>query len=308
MKLCTLDTFYDCTQFQTFKRKELIIVLRLIFIPGKLQFVRYFLLKKTFQPTKRFYSTWECFRCAISFFQVTYVLMLTNAALRSSYNKYLEGFFQAVAWLDMYIRMHCCYYNNQGVLVSHPIHTAQHYFQTSFAIDIYASFPYDYFYIHQMFGRVYETQTYMIMIVVTRTFLSYRIFGGLRYLHQDKTIEIKSIILRNVKYCLVLIVLLAALAEFLQVATCYYEEDNLSFSCPNDTWLGRSRFGQNLTKFSIDYVSIYFVLDIFATSNVGTFETLTYKEVIIYMFLVIILFSLRWFVLAKITSSGVSNT
>ena len=234
--------------------------------------------------------------------------METNAALRSSTNKYTEGVFLTVALLDIYIRMHCCYYNDQGVLVSHPIHTAQHYFQTSFATDVYAFFPYDYFHVHQMFGRVYETQTYMVMMVITRTFLSYRIFGGLRYLHQDKTIEIKSIVIRNVKYCLIMIVLLASLAEFLQVATCYFDENDLSLGCPNDTWLGRSRFGQNLTKFSIDYISIYFVLDIFATSNVGTFEVLTYREIIAYMLLVVILFSLRWFVLAKITSSGVSST
>lgn len=46
-----------------------------------------------------------------------------------------------LAFLDIYIRLHVCYYNEQGILISHPLSTAKHYLSHGFAVDLLGALP-----------------------------------------------------------------------------------------------------------------------------------------------------------------------
>jgi len=42
---------------------------------------------------------------------------------------------------DQYVQAHVVYYNNEGVAVTHPIGTAEHYLKTSFVFDMFSWLP-----------------------------------------------------------------------------------------------------------------------------------------------------------------------
>ncbi|XP_068704187.1 uncharacterized protein [Montipora foliosa] len=49
--------------------------------------------------------------------------------------------FEIVCLVDMYIRFHLAFYNENNVLVTHPLFTARHYLRTNFSLDLLCSFP-----------------------------------------------------------------------------------------------------------------------------------------------------------------------
>ncbi|XP_044173366.1 LOW QUALITY PROTEIN: uncharacterized protein LOC114949688 [Acropora millepora] len=49
--------------------------------------------------------------------------------------------FDIICLVDMYVRFHLAFYNENNVLVTHPLFTARHYLRTNFALDLLCSFP-----------------------------------------------------------------------------------------------------------------------------------------------------------------------
>ncbi|KAK9891943.1 hypothetical protein WA026_017426 [Henosepilachna vigintioctopunctata] len=49
---------------------------------------------------------------------------------------------ELTAFLELYLFLHVAYYNQYGLLVSHPLSTAKHYLANNFLMDLAAAFPY----------------------------------------------------------------------------------------------------------------------------------------------------------------------
>lgn len=66
---------------------------------------------------------------------------LTYIALEFSEIIWIAFALDILAFIDIYIRLHVCYYNDQGILVSHPLSTAKHYLAHGFAVDLLGALP-----------------------------------------------------------------------------------------------------------------------------------------------------------------------
>lgn len=84
--------------------------------------------------------------------------------------------------------MHVCYYNDLGLLVTHPQRTARRYLTRSFAIDFFSLLPMDV--IVKLMTR--ETETNLSAVYVAQNLARYnrllplyRVFGVFRYFETD---------------------------------------------------------------------------------------------------------------------------
>lgn len=106
-----------------------------------LSFIRYFLLRTTINPVGNFYVTYEVMKSIMIIISATlhstyYVIVSENA-----YWKYSLLALDVSEIVDIYIRLHLCYYNDLGIFVKHPLSTAAHYLAHNFWIDFFSCLP-----------------------------------------------------------------------------------------------------------------------------------------------------------------------
>lgn len=104
-------------------------------------FIQYFLLRVTFLPNGKFVFYWEIFRSIITvasaiLFTIPPVITCSNCVWR-----WILLYLDLMALIDIYLKFHYCYYNDNGLLVTHPLKTASHYLKHSFVIDLITVLP-----------------------------------------------------------------------------------------------------------------------------------------------------------------------
>ncbi|GJQ69135.1 hypothetical protein Trydic_g6293 [Trypoxylus dichotomus] len=276
-------------------------------ILGKWKFLRHVLLKRTFVPTQRFYSTWEFIRCCLSISHVVYIVFFMKFSLILQLHRPIERIFFCVGLMDFYIRLHTAYYNKNGILVTHPLYTCLNYLKTSFLLDFLCIFPFGEMRLHYMFGTKHKHQVLLLMNNMTRPLLFYRIFNGITYL-EDRSKEGRAILFHIVKYVLLVFVILAVLSLFLLAFSCKEKNIGMIMTCSNDSWLESQDLLRDEVKvYTNAVVSYYIVLSIFASCVVSLYTFRTKEEIIFMIAMAFVLFALRWFVLAKITSSRIGG-
>lgn len=130
-----------------------------------------------------------------------------------------------ITLIDFYIRMHCQYYNEQGILVSHPLYTAKHYFKTLFLIDLWCISSVlkhnlqveedNHSYVWTS-NAIYSMLTYPVHI--------YRLIFGLNYLKSNLRSGRQNTIL-VLQYTLFTVTVLALCGTFVQLTTCRISMD-----------------------------------------------------------------------------------
>ncbi|GJQ80337.1 hypothetical protein Trydic_g12214 [Trypoxylus dichotomus] len=110
----------------------------------KFAVLKYFMLRRTILPDGRFILIWEIVRGIFAFlsamiFPVLYIYQ--HYVPNLNYYMLILDMFGVI---DIYIRLHVCYYNKLGILVTHPRMTAKNYLFSSFIIDLVAICPIDY--------------------------------------------------------------------------------------------------------------------------------------------------------------------
>ncbi|XP_022094111.1 uncharacterized protein LOC110981133 isoform X3 [Acanthaster planci] len=92
-------------------------------------------------PSGTWFKRWEVVRVAVA------ILMAFTVTLQASFSHMdvalwvINYSLDLICYIDMYLKFHTAFYNENNVLVTHPISTAKHYFKTNFLIDLVACFP-----------------------------------------------------------------------------------------------------------------------------------------------------------------------
>uniref|UniRef100_A0A7M5XLN7 Cyclic nucleotide-binding domain-containing protein n=1 Tax=Clytia hemisphaerica TaxID=252671 RepID=A0A7M5XLN7_9CNID len=117
-----------------------------------LRFSSYFLMRNTINPNSMFFTTWTAVTVAVScvyFCTLGFnIAFLKDNQILQILNYSFDFFFI----VDIYIKMHVCFYNSDGVLVTHPTTTAKNYFRRSFILDFIAVLPIDAFLLNSSNG------------------------------------------------------------------------------------------------------------------------------------------------------------
>lgn len=217
----------------------------------------------------------------------------------------IERCFIFIGCVDFYIRMHTAYYNKDGILVTHPLYTSLNYIRTSFLMDLLCIFPFSELRLHHMFGMNYRYHVLLFMANSTRPWMFYRIFNGITYL-EDRSKEGRAILFHILKYVLLVSVILGVLASFLLLLSCLEETETSVVVCSNDSWLEDHTVLKDIQSYTNTIISYYIVLSIYTSCVVSLYIFKTKEEIVFMITMAFILFAVRWFVLAKITSSRVS--
>lgn len=182
--------------------------------------IKYAFLKSTFNPSGRFFMTWEIFR--IIFAAITTILFIgfENLFLYLRWPVfYILRFMDVTALADLYVRLHCQYYNEKGIIVTHPWCTFKHYLSTSFAIDMISYFPNYYFKMHYLFGSAGADTTKMLLKVIPKPLQMYRFFGFLTYF-QSKILNRYASVAHAIRFLLIVTLAIGIASVLISTQVC----------------------------------------------------------------------------------------
>lgn len=125
-----------------------------------------------------------------------------------------------ITFADFYVRMHCQYYNEKGILVTHPLYTAHHYLTTQFILDVWCILPLVKFnFQDDINNHDYVYVSNVVFLLLTHPVHIYRIILGLNYIRSNLLCRYQTAIL-VMQYLLVALTILGSLATILQLMTC----------------------------------------------------------------------------------------
>lgn len=108
---------------------------------GSWKFVRFFLMRHTISTNGKFLRYWEISRCIFALLSVIFFSIPPINVCRYCIWYYVTWVLDISAWIDIYVRHHVSYYNQDGIEVYHPWKTAVYYWKNSFIIDLMGSVP-----------------------------------------------------------------------------------------------------------------------------------------------------------------------
>ncbi|GJQ83461.1 hypothetical protein Trydic_g8587 [Trypoxylus dichotomus] len=261
---------------------------------------RYLLMRKTIKPNSWFYTIWEIFRCVIALIYTLCALtmstlvahMLTRVALRI-----LFSLLDLICFVDMYLRLHCQYYTDKGILVTHPLFTARHYLRTSFIIDAISFMPIENLQLDEYFGRRHRNGVMICSMLFTRLLLLHRPLSGLTYL-EAKYKGKRCLAVHMVKY-LVLIVTAIAFWQTIQMLLLCQIED-IKLYCTKGNYTADYDYVGTFTRY------FYRISMMFTVASTGDIIESAYRGKIMLVCLVP-MFVLRWTFMISITSKAIGG-
>ncbi|XP_017772716.1 PREDICTED: uncharacterized protein LOC108559859 [Nicrophorus vespilloides] len=285
--------------------------LNLDFQRGWRQFtlLRYFMRRKTILPNGPFLYRYAIFHAVIVFAMCTInpCLFVYQCAMKKIYAISISLFLDLLLLIDVYIRLHVCYYNEDGVLVTHPKYTATHYITTSFTVDLLTALPLKL--IFEIFlGRT--DASYINLIKVLRV---YRIPNAFSYCEKD-ILKNKDIWLSIVKYLILTTIIFNTLTAILILLGCKYTplDEVIDILMPyNSSWVFTIdtdselsiKANRNSNAMKIYYLALYYITQASLKLGIGDIAVVQNIEVIYTMLVVI--FGYVWFTYILVT---ISNT
>ncbi|KAF5281795.1 hypothetical protein FQR65_LT14542 [Abscondita terminalis] len=268
---------------------------------GKWYFIRHLFLRKTIDPESKKYICYECFRVTVIIMKLIFIINHYNLVV--DYPVLLECWYHIVnvlSLIDVYVKIHCQYYNELGILVTHPLSTAKHYFTTTFILDIIIMMPLRYIKITHIFGLQSKETGYCYLSVITKPWHLYRLFGLLNYVQSkmNKT----NVHWKMSKYAILVLVFIGCLSLILQTYTCDLKEtsNGINISCDCTKWM---KISTNEAPISIYLKCVYVAVLVFTTSNNGSIIVEARDDVKMLTVALVITFLLRLIIYAKIIAA-----
>lgn len=267
-------------------------------------FIRYVLFRKTIDPKTTLFLVWETCRSTVIVMDVLATILSTNLPSKYYvYPDYVVAFSRVMAGMDVYLRLHCQYYNEKGILVTHPLYTAKHYLSRSFLIDLMGALPMTMVSIAKLFGTNHETRTKGIIRLLTRPIQLYRPLSVLSYCESELHWS-KASMLMKLRYTIVTAAILCICANFLLLFTCRYTSEGMD--CRGHNWLYSSPLENPHQSWHVTSLqALYLTLGIYANALTGTFKAVTDNEMFFFVMMVFCLHMFRTAIIAKFTSSTV---
>nr|XP_022912668.1 uncharacterized protein LOC111423625 [Onthophagus taurus] len=297
----------DSFSYTVYKRKLLIIdEYTKAFLEMKhWSWLRYVLLRRTIDPKGKFFITWEAFRITTILVDITLGLLTANLlSTKLAVVSGLVGSFCFVAAVDVYVRLHCQYYNNDGILITHPLYTAKHYIGCSFPIDIIQTLPQFLLRSAYVFGSGNIMQTKALLRICLRSLQIYRFYKSMTYLESLVTWWWGSLLIKA-KYTVFLIGFLLAITNILMILTCSFvdvTETEFYINCSGRTWITTSSLPEILSTNTVFIQTLYYVVCIYAGTLTGIFGIGSGNELTTFIILMWILSMVRWIVISGFTS------
>ncbi|XP_071057155.1 uncharacterized protein [Onthophagus taurus] len=267
---------------------------------GMWSFIRFFVLKRTINPTNWPYITWEVFRCTLL---IIYILSINirYSVLNVYYNETLVTsvylIFDLVALIDLYIRLHCQYYNEKGILVTHPLYTAKNYLKTAFMMDSMGCFHVHATGLDRLFGQQYILWIQILVLTATRCCQLYRPFKGLSFL--DNRLQGKKRNAINMfRYGLLVIICISLVCSLTMLVMCEHEGYRLVCNVEK---------GHDFTKGLYQYVYYMYTVTISVTGSSTGAILENERHAILTVVMLVPLTALRWLFFVSLTSRGVGG-
>ncbi|KAI4455199.1 cyclic nucleotide-gated cation channel subunit a [Holotrichia oblita] len=267
---------------------------------GAWSFLRFVLLRKTINPDSWFYVCWEVLRCIVA---VVYAFCGITMSTLIGHTMELWGKFALFmtlnfyCWIDLYVRMHCQFYNKKGILVTHPLTTARHYIRTSFTVDLISAVPIRSFKLDQLLGSRHQTFVMICGMLFTKLLHLHRPWSGLSYL-EKKYKGKKGLAVHMIKYLLVIIMAIAFCQTLAMLVLCNAYNERLY--CEKR----QAKRKYPYTKYFIEY--FYKVSTFFTISTTGTIPA-TFKQGVLFVILLLPMYILRWIFMITTTSKAIGG-
>lgn len=270
--------------------------------------VRFLLFKRTINPTNHIYLGWEFFRCVITVMRMLLIVLYFNVLflMRPALRIFTFHLFDLFYIVDMFVRLHIQYYNENGILVTHPLYTARHYLKTNFAIDLVSTLPILRTRSHLIFGASYQEIAGLVIVMFARCLQIYRIVGILEFVKSSISLT-KANLLEIMKYVAFVVFIMATLANITQMISCTYnyghKPGTVKATCQNSSWHTAESHKINVNKPQLLILEATF-LTVYALTRAGTgsFNTNGEDEIFWFLILFIIGFVMRLCLLMKATS------
>ncbi|KAJ7372502.1 hypothetical protein OS493_019011 [Desmophyllum pertusum] len=123
----------DEVEIQQFKAK----------LQRRLNFITHNVDERAILPDSSFFVAWQGVSLVIAGI-FPFTLTMQAAFLHTSTSLWIVNYcFDFLCLVDMYIKFHLAFYNENNVLVTHPLYTARNYLRKNFSLDLLSSFPTD---------------------------------------------------------------------------------------------------------------------------------------------------------------------
>ncbi|XP_064635102.1 uncharacterized protein LOC135492519 [Lineus longissimus] len=248
------------------------------------------LLRWTFLPTGKWLEAWTVFRVLLAIV-VTCTLPIHIAFFEQNIAMWVIMYtFDLICLLDIYINFHIAFYNENNLLITHPISTAKQYAKTNFFIDLLAVLPIELFVLAAFPTIEASTVQLFALARINRLIQVYRLPMAFNFL--ESRIEKETGTFRKIKFAFYTVIFLIILNCCLFMMACppdlfiaddvEYVETGSGHRCRANTWLSRS--GYDLSQADVTtlfVISIYWSTattvsvgygDIHATAGIDIIE------------------------------------
>ncbi|XP_074616516.1 uncharacterized protein LOC141875947 [Acropora palmata] len=106
-----------------------------------LKLLSFLLMRHAILPDNSYFRLWQGVSLVVSGilpFSISFQASFVHTSIALWILNYC---FDIICLVDMYVRFHLAFYNENNVLVTHPLFTARHYLRTNFLLDLLCSFP-----------------------------------------------------------------------------------------------------------------------------------------------------------------------
>lgn len=237
---------------------------------GIFSFIRIVLLRNTILPYGKFLFCWEVSRSMFALISATLFVINPLVTCWGCPWIYFLYFLDIVAWIDIYVRLHICYYNESGILISHPLKTALHYITHAFIIDVIAAFPFAFIFYPDT-PSTYKLYTFLHC---TRIIQVYRYFKLIRIIHTPCNRYYRTIaILKHLPFFFIFCNCLSSILS--NIDCTFHESINKSpfengVECDADSFYLLSEYRMPLSKFDVHFFSFLFMIRWMTTSGIPT--------------------------------------
>lgn len=269
---------------------------------GKLRFLQCCLIPVTVIPDSLFLILWSCIRLISSIMIGILAPIKHSVEPYNIFPVYITSMLDVLSYIDLYVMLHVCYYNEKGILVTHPARTATHYLSKNFVVDLFACFPFT-----SAFSILGIYTPNSSSMVINKMFQIYRLPAVFKYFGDNITNKTGSFI--TVKYLVIALMVTNMMASILFSFTCTYQQvgiDRGYMECRNISWIKASQFNE-LTKPEDMYLTaLYWVLATCFGTGLGDITPQTPPEIFSCIILMLSGLMLINYVFASIGSSKVN--
>lgn len=230
-------------------------------------------MRSTINCEGAFLYWWEVVRCIFAFW--TSFLYFIMPLYMSKYRiiLYILDF---VGIVDIYIRLHVCYFDAKGLLIIHPLKTARNYLRSAFLVDFIAILPFG-----LMVSEYKYRNNYMYFVFhLNKLVPMYRYIEFFMYIYRNTLTPVRKAY--GLSFIPIVLVVANVFGSFLISRECSFNaldslEDASSpayftdVKCLNTSLLARSYFIKPISRLRVQLYAVYVGVSLLTTSGMQGF-------------------------------------